>query len=66
MRRFLFSSSVISAVASGAGLLRQTIKNPWSWRTALLWISWVISVVLAVTSVIDRGRLPEDITKGTR
>ncbi|AVG24517.1 hypothetical protein C3B54_111580 [Pontimonas salivibrio] len=66
MRRFLFSSSVISAVASGAGLLRQTIKNPWSWRTALLWISWVISVVLAVTSVIDRGRLPDDITQGTR
>jgi hypothetical protein len=66
MRRFLFSSSVISAVASGAGLLRQTLKNPWSWRTALLWVSWAISVVLAVTSVIDRGRLPEDMTEGRR
>lgn len=64
MRRFLFSSSVVSAVASGAGLLRQTLKNPWSWRTALLWLSWAISMVLAVTSVSDRGRIPTGGAKG--
>ncbi|MFZ9088250.1 MAG: hypothetical protein ACO39R_03285 [Pontimonas sp.] len=56
MRRFLFSSSVISAVLSGVGLARQTLKGPRDWRTGLLWLSWLISIVLAVSSVLDRGR----------
>jgi hypothetical protein len=56
MRRFLFSSSVISAVLSGVGLARQTLKGPRDWRTGLLWLSWVISIVLAVSSVLDRNK----------
>jgi hypothetical protein len=56
MRRFLFSSSIISAVLSGVGLARQTLKGPRDWRTGLLWLSWLISIILAVSSVLDRGR----------
>lgn len=56
MRRFLFSTSVISAVASGVSLVRQTLRGPRDWRTGLLWASWVISVILAVTSVLDRSK----------
>ena len=56
MRRFLFSTSVMSAVASGVSLVRQTIRGPRDWRTGLLWASWVISVILAVTSVLERGK----------
>ena len=60
MRRFLFSSSVISAVLSGVGLARQTLKGPRDWRTGLLWLSWLISVVLAVSAVLDRSRVGFD------
>jgi hypothetical protein len=54
MRRFLFSGSIISAVVSGLGLISQTLRGPRSWRTWLLWASWLISVVLAIASVIER------------
>lgn len=60
MRRFLFSGSLISAIASGITLVRQTVRGPRDWRTGLLWASWLISMVLAISSVIDRGRDPED------
>ncbi len=56
MRRFLFSSSLISALASGASVVRQTVRGPRDWKLILLWASWLISVVLAVTSVLGRER----------
>jgi len=60
MRRFLFSSSVISAVLSGVGLARQTLRGPRDWRTGLLWLSWLISIVLAISTVLDRERSDPD------
>ncbi|CAI8334159.1 MAG: Uncharacterised protein [Cellulomonadaceae bacterium TMED98] len=56
MRRFLFSSSLISALASGASVVRQTVRGPRDWKLILLWASWLISVVLAVTSVLEREK----------
>jgi hypothetical protein len=56
MRAFIFSSSMLSAVAAGIGLLRQTIRRPFSWQIGLLWASWVISLVLAIASVRERSR----------
>jgi len=55
MRRFLFSSSIASAVLSGVGLVRQTMRGPRDWRTGLLWLSWLISMILAVAAVLDRS-----------
>jgi len=55
MRRFLFSSSIVSAVLSGVGLVRQTMRGPRDWRTGLLWLSWLISMILAVAAVLDRS-----------
>jgi len=56
MRRFLFSSSIVSAVLSGVGLVRQTMRGPRDWRTGLLWLSWLISMILAIAAVLDRSR----------
>ncbi|MDC0991638.1 hypothetical protein OAR17_01470 [Pontimonas sp.] len=54
MRQFLFSSAIVSSIATGIGLLRKTLRAPLSWQTWLLWLSWVISLVLAIASVIER------------
>jgi hypothetical protein len=63
MRKYLFSTGLFSAVLGGMALLKGIReKEPFTWRTALAWASWGISVVLAVGAVVDtrrarRGRL---------
>jgi hypothetical protein len=54
MRSFLFSSAIISSLATGIGLLRSSLRGPLSFHLWLLWASWAISLVLAVTSVMER------------
>ena len=56
MRAFLFSSSMLSALAAGLGLLRRTLRGPFTWQVGLLWASWAISLVLAIASVQERSR----------
>jgi hypothetical protein len=56
MRRFLLSGSFISAVIAGLGLLSKTLVGPRDWRVLLLWASWAISLVLAITAINDRRR----------
>ncbi|PPF15937.1 hypothetical protein C5C31_12530 [Rathayibacter rathayi] len=51
MRKFIFNSSVISAIVGGWSILQTTRKGPRDWRLALQWVSWVISVTVALGSV---------------
>jgi len=53
MRKFLFSSAIVSSIATGVGLLRKTLRAPMTWLNGLLWLSWVISLVLAIASVVE-------------
>jgi hypothetical protein len=54
MREYLFSASILSALAAGIALLRKTLRSPMSWQVWLLWASWVISLVIAFDSVRHR------------
>jgi len=57
MRRYLFSTGLFSAVLTGFALLRSLREHePFTWRTALAWLSWGISVTLAVGAVVDTHR----------
>ncbi len=56
MRKFIFSGTLISAVIGGWGTLQTTRKGPRDWRLILLWVSWAITVVIAVDSVLERSR----------
>ncbi|MEJ6507101.1 MAG: hypothetical protein QNL53_03030 [Microbacteriaceae bacterium] len=56
MRSFLFSSSILSGLATGVGLLRRSIRGPLSWQLWLLWASWAISLVLAVAAVVEKRK----------
>ncbi|GAA1959610.1 hypothetical protein [Microbacterium deminutum] len=57
MRRYLFSTGLFSAILSGLALLRSMReKEPFTWRTALAWLSWGISVTLAVGAAVDTRR----------
>lgn len=57
MRKYIFGTGLISAVTSGLTLLRSLRSNePFTWRTALAWLSWGITLALAVGSVVDTRR----------
>ena len=61
MRKFIFSGSLISAVFGGLSALRSSRKSPRDWRLALLWISWAITVVIAVDSVLEQSRAVDEL-----
>lgn len=54
--RYLFSTGLIAAISAGVSLLRGTREEPLTWRAALSWVSWGITLALAVGAVIDMRR----------
>ena len=55
MRKFIFSSSVVSAVFSGWSTLQMTRQGPRDWRVALMWVSWALSLAIAIGTVLDEA-----------
>jgi hypothetical protein len=57
MRKYLFGTGIISAVTSGLTLLRALRSDePFTWRTALAWASWAISLAMAIGAIVDTRR----------
>lgn len=54
--RYLFSTGLIGAVSAGVSLLRGTRDAPITWRAVLAWLSWGITLALAVGAAIDMRR----------
>ena len=55
MRKFIFSSSVVSALFSGWSTLQMTRQGPRDWRVALMWVSWALSLAIAIGTVLDEA-----------
>ncbi len=51
MRKFIFSGPMIGVLVTGWNTLRATKKKPNDWRVLLTWISWALSVAIAVGDV---------------
>lgn len=57
MRKYLFGTGIISAVTSGMALLRGTRGDvPFTWRQALAWLSWGITLALSIGTIVDTFR----------
>lgn len=54
--RYLFSTGLIGAITAGMSLLRGTRETPITWRAVLAWLSWGITVALAVGAAVDLRR----------
>ncbi len=59
MRKFIFNGAVIGAVFGGWSVLQATRKGPRDWRLILTWISWAISLTLAIGSVVSESKEAE-------
>ena len=56
MRKFIFSSSLISAVFSGWSVLQSTLHGPRDWRQILMWVNWGIAIAIAAGTVVREAR----------
>ena len=54
--RYLFSTGLIGAITAGMSLLRGTKDAPITWRAVLAWLSWGITLALAIGAVVDTRR----------
>jgi hypothetical protein len=61
LRKFIFSGTLITAVIGGWGTLQTTRKGPRDWRLVLMWLSWAITVVIAVDSVLEQSRKVDEL-----
>jgi hypothetical protein len=57
MRKYLFGTGLLAAITGGLTLLRGLRNNePFTWRTALAWVSWAITLLLAIGAIVDTYR----------
>ena len=56
MRRFIFNTHVLGAVAGAWGPIQATRHGPRDWRLALLWVGWGLSVAVAVGTVVEEAK----------
>jgi len=66
MRKYLFGTGLFTAFTGGVTLLRGLReKEPFTWRQVLAWISWGISLALAIGAIVDlrRAASGKDIAK---
>ncbi|MDX2375660.1 hypothetical protein M4I32_02465 [Microbacterium sp. LRZ72] len=56
MRKYVLGTGIISAFTGGVTLLRSAREGEFTWRTALAWLSWGISLALAIGSIVDTRR----------
>lgn len=57
MRKYVFGTGILSAITGGLTLLRGARGGEtFTWRMALAWLSWGITLALAIGSIIDTRR----------
>lgn len=57
MRSYVFGTGIITAISSGLTLLRGLRNGEgFTWRTALAWLSWAITLTLAIGAIVDTRR----------
>jgi hypothetical protein len=59
VRKFLLSPGIWSSLFPVIGIARATKEGRRDWRVVLMWLSWGISVALAVGTVLERSRQAE-------
>jgi uncharacterized membrane protein YraQ (UPF0718 family) len=60
VRKFILNTSVLSAVASGWGVVQTTRHGPRDWRLVLMYVSWGISLAIAVGTVIEESKAEQN------
>ena len=60
MKRFLMNGTFLSTLFSGFGLIKTTVSGKRDWKLALLWISWILSLVAVIATINDPDEFDEN------
>lgn len=63
--RYLLRTGLLSALSTGVTLLRGSRGQAVTWRAVLAWVSWAITVSLAVGAVRDMRRQEKGLPVST-
>lgn len=61
MRKFLFNTTLLSAVVGGWGTVQATRRGPRDWRLILMWVSWGATVAIAVGTIIKESQTQNEL-----
>ena len=59
MRKFIFNGAVLGAVFGAWSVIQTTRNGPRDWRLVLTWVSWALTLVLAISSAVNDSREAE-------
>lgn len=51
MRKYLFNGAVIGSIVGAWGVLQTTRNGPRDWRLILQWVSWGMTLAVAIGTV---------------
>ncbi len=54
VRKYILNSSIIGAAIGAFSTIQATRKGPRDWRLILMWVSWGITLALAIGSVLQQ------------
>ena len=61
MRKFIFSTSVLGSLFGGVGVVQATRNGPRDWRLILMWVSWGLTVAIAVGTVVKEAQTQNEL-----
>ena len=61
MRKFIFNTTLLSALFGGCGTVQATRKGPRDWRLILMWVSWGLTVAIAVGTVVKEAQTQNEL-----
>ncbi|WP_040165651.1 hypothetical protein [Microbacterium gorillae] len=61
MRRYLFGTGIIGVVTTGVTLLKSMREQEFTWRTAIAWLSWGLSLALAIGTINEVRRVRQGV-----
>lgn len=55
MRKFIFSTAMISVLSGGWNTIQATRNGPRDWRLILMWIGWAIGAAIAIGTIVEES-----------
>jgi len=63
MRKYLMNGSLLSAIAGGWSVYQTSKEGPRDWRLVLMWISWGITVAIAIGTIAKEAQESYELEK---
>ena len=56
MRKYIAGTGIVGVIMSGISMLRGSEEQTFTWRVALSWLSWALTLALSIGMILDIRR----------